>query len=97
MHVGFLPVTAFTIFMAIGSLAHLDRFIQENVAFWIWMGLYLTTPILVPLAWLVNRRTDPGTPEEGESRLPSAVRALLLGAGAVQSVVALSCSCRRRR
>jgi hypothetical protein len=89
IHVGFLPVTSFTIFMAIASFAHLDRFLQDHVAFWIWMGLYVTTPILVPLAWLVNRRTDPGTPEPGESRLPQAVRGALLGAGAVQTLVAL--------
>lgn len=89
IHVGFLPVTSFTIFMAIASFSHLDRFIQENVAFWIWMGLYVTTPILVPLAWIINRRTDPGTPEPAETRLPSGVRNALLGAGALQTVVAL--------
>src|SRR3954451_8181241 len=89
VHVGFLPVTAFTIFMAAGSFAHLDRFLQDNVAFWIWMGLYVTTPILVPLAWWANRRTDPGTPEPGESRLPQNIRYALLGAGAFQSLVAL--------
>jgi len=89
VHIGFLPVTAFTIFMAIGSFNHLDRFIQENVAFWIWMGLYVTTPILVPLAWWANRRIDPGTPEPGEMRLPPGVRNLLIGAGAVQVLVAL--------
>jgi hypothetical protein len=89
VHVGFLPVTAFTIFMAAGSFAHLDRFLQDHVAFWIWMGLYVTTPILVPLAWLANRRTDPGTPEPGESRLAPPVRGLLVGAGALQATVAL--------
>jgi len=89
IHVGFLPVTSFTIFMAIASFSHLDRFITENVAFWIWMGLYVTTPILVPLAWLVNRRTDPGTPEEGETRLAPGVRNLLLAVGAFQTGVAL--------
>ncbi|HWI08253.1 MAG TPA: hypothetical protein VNT54_12160 [Solirubrobacteraceae bacterium] len=89
IHVGFLPVTSFTIFMAIASFSHLDRFITENVAFWIWMGLYVTTPILVPLAWWVNRRTDPGTPEQGESRLPPSVRYALLAAGAIQTLVAL--------
>ena len=89
VHIGFLPVTAFTIFMAIASFGHLDRFIQENVAFWIWMGLYVTTPILVPLAWWINRRTDPGTPEPGETRLPSGIRNLLIGAGTVQVLVAL--------
>ncbi len=89
VHIGFLPVTAFTIFMAAGSFAHLDRFLQDHVAFWIWMGLYVTTPILVPLAWIANRRTDPGTTEPGESRLSAAIRAVLIGAGAFQSIVAL--------
>jgi len=89
VHVGFLPVTAFTIFMAAGSFLHLDRFLQDHVAFWIWMGLYVTTPILVPLAWLANRRTDPGTPEPGESRLGPGVRGVLLAVGALQTIVAL--------
>jgi hypothetical protein len=90
VHVGFLPVTAFTIFMAAGSFLHLDRFLQDHVAFWIWIGLYVTTPILVPLAWLANRRTDPGTPEPGESRLSSRVRGVLLGVGGFQTLVALA-------
>lgn len=89
IHVGFLPVTAFTIFMAIASFGHLDRFITEHASFWIWMGLYVTTPILVPLAWLVNRRTDPGTPEPGELRLGAPIRNALLAAGAFQALVAL--------
>jgi len=89
IHVGFLPVTSFTVFMAIASFGHLDRFLQEHAAFWVWMGLYVTTPILVPLAWLVNRRTDPGTPEPGESRLSQGVRGALLAAGAFQTGVAL--------
>jgi peptidoglycan/LPS O-acetylase OafA/YrhL len=61
----------------------------SHVAFWIWVGLYVTTPILVPLAWRRNRATDPRTPEPGEPPLPRAVRPLLLTVGAVQSAVAL--------
>jgi hypothetical protein len=89
IQVGFLPVTAFTVFMAIGTFAHLDRFDTQHVAFWIWVGLYVTTPVLVPLAWWRNRRTDPRTPEPGEPPLPKHVRTALLGAGGVQSLVAL--------
>jgi hypothetical protein len=89
IQVGFLPVTAFTLFMAIGTFAHLDRFAKDHVAFWIWVGLYVVTPVLVPLAWAINRRTDPGVPEPGEPPLPGAARPLLLGVGAVQSAVAL--------
>jgi hypothetical protein len=89
VQVGFLPVTAFTLFMAIGTFDHLDRFATHHVAFWIWVGLYVTTPILVPLAWWRNRATDPGTPERDEPALPRGVRAALLCAGAGQSLVAL--------
>jgi hypothetical protein len=89
VQVGFLPVTAFTLFMAIGTFDHLDRFAKGHVAFWIWVGLYVVTPVLVPLAWARNRATDPGTPEPGEPPLPRHVRSLLLAVGAVQSVVAL--------
>ena len=90
VHVGFLPVTAFTLFMAIATFSHLDRFATDHVAFWIWVGLYVTTPILVPLAWWANRKTDPGTPEPGEPPLPPRVRTLLLAVGALQSLVALA-------
>lgn len=89
IQVGFLPVTAFTLFMAIATFNHLDRFATAHVAFWIWVGLYVTTPVLVPLAWWRNRATDPGTPEPDEPPLPGVVRPLLLTAGAAQSAVAL--------
>ncbi|WP_053227342.1 hypothetical protein [Solirubrobacter soli] len=89
VHVGFLPVTAFTLFMAIGTFNHLDRFATAHVAFWIWVGLYVVTPVLVPLAWVRNRATDPRVPEPGEPPLPRAVRPLLLIVGGAQSLVAL--------
>ena len=89
IQVGFLPVTAFTLFMAIGTFAHLDRFDTQHVAFWIWVGLYVTTPVLVPLAWWRNRASDPRTPEPGEPPLPPHVRTALLVVGALQSLVAL--------
>ena len=89
IQVGFLPVTAFTLFMAIGTFNHLDRFATAHVAFWIWVGLYVVTPVLVPLVWWRNRATDPGTPEPGEPPLPAVVRPLLLTAGTAQSAIAL--------
>jgi hypothetical protein len=89
VQVGFLPVTAFTLFMAIGTFNHLDRFATAHVAFWIWVGLYVVTPVGVPVAWALNRATDPRTPEPGEPPLPRFVRPLLLAVGGVQSLVAL--------
>jgi hypothetical protein len=89
IQVGFLPVTAFTLFMAIGTFNHLDRFDTQHAAFWIWVGLYVTTPVLVPLAWWCNRATDPKTPEPGEPPVSRFVRRALLTAGGLESAVAL--------
>jgi hypothetical protein len=89
IQVGFVPVTAFTLFMAIATFNHLDRFATAHVAFWIWVGLYVATPVLVPLAWWRNRATDPLTRDSGEPALPGGARPLLLAAGAAQSAVAL--------
>jgi hypothetical protein len=68
VHLGFLPITAFTTFLGIATFIHWDRFDHDHVAFWLWTGLYVTTPFLVPLAWLRNRRTDPGTLESANDR-----------------------------
>jgi hypothetical protein len=88
VHLGFLPITAFTIFEEIATLRHLDRFVHDRVVFWIWTGLYTITPVLVPLAWWLNRKRDPGTLEAGDVYVPSRVRALLAGVGSVQCVIA---------
>lgn len=53
---GFLPVTAFATLMGLNTILHWDRFIHGNVAFWLWTGLYATTPFLVPAVFLANRR-----------------------------------------
>ena len=88
VHLGFLPVTAFTIFMAIATFSHLDKFDKDHVAFWIWVVLYVVTPVLVPLTWLRNRATDPGTLEADDRYLPPRVRAAVGAVGAAQSAVA---------
>jgi hypothetical protein len=88
VHIGFLPITAFTLFLAIATFSHLDRFDHDRVAFWIWTGLYVVTPVLVPLAWWRNRATDPRTPEAGDL-LSARVRTVLKATGAVQLAVAL--------
>src|SRR5438874_6263602 len=38
VHLGFLPVTAFTICMAIGTFLHLDRFHRGHVSFYTWLA-----------------------------------------------------------
>jgi len=89
IHLGFLPITAFTLFMAIATARHLDKFAQDRVAFWIWSVLYVITPILVPATWLWNRQTDTCAIGPGDVEIPRRIRSILLAAGAVQLLVAL--------
>jgi hypothetical protein len=89
VHLGFLPITAFTGFLGIATFIYWDRFDHDHLAFWIWTGLYATTPLLVPLAWLRNRPADPGTLEPaGDRYLPRRVRSVLKGTGLVQFAMA---------
>jgi hypothetical protein len=89
VHVGFLPITAFTTFLGLVTFIYWDRFDHDHVAFWIWTGLYVTTPLLVPLTWLRNRRTDPGTLESGDRYVPQRVRSILKVTGLLQLAVAV--------
>ena len=90
VHLGFLPITAFTAFLGVATIIYWDWFDHDHVAFWIWTVLYFTTPFLVPLAWLRNRRTDPGALESADDRcLPRAGRSVLVGAGLGQFGVAV--------
>lgn len=74
VHLGYLPVTIFTIVMLLATLLHWDKFITENWLFWVWLILYIVTPLLVPLVWWLNRRTDPRAPESGERLVPNWLR-----------------------
>ncbi|GAC1323829.1 MAG: hypothetical protein NVSMB13_04360 [Mycobacteriales bacterium] len=77
---GFLPVSLFAALMGVATVAHWGRFHHGHVAFWLWAGLYFTTPVLVPLAWLANQRHDlPVT--GGEVLVPRVARLLIAAVG----------------
>lgn len=72
--VGFLPVATFASFMCVATLLHWDRFNHGHPSFYAWVILYLTTPVLVVLAWLRNRRHDDGRPEARDFHIPRAIQ-----------------------
>jgi hypothetical protein len=61
---GFPPVATFATLMGIATIVHWDKFTHSKVAFWLWAGLYFTTPFLVVAVWWVNRRLEDRTPRD---------------------------------
>jgi hypothetical protein len=81
---GFVPVTVFASLLGIATIVHWTKFTHDHVAFWLWAGLYFTTPFLVLAAWLRNRRLDRQVSAEDLLLPAGATWALaLVGAAAV--------------
>ncbi len=53
---GFVSVALFAGLLGIATIVHWDKFNHGHVAFWLWAGLYLTTPLLVAGGALANQR-----------------------------------------
>jgi hypothetical protein len=85
---GFIPVGTFATLMGVATIAHWDKFQHTHVAFWLWAGLYFTTPILVFWVYFANRKHDaPATDADlmlsvGVSQIIAVVGGLSLLTGA---------------
>ncbi len=53
---GFLSVGTFASLMGIATILHWNVFIHSNVAFWLWTGLYFTTPFIIFAVFVRNQR-----------------------------------------
>jgi hypothetical protein len=81
---GFPPVAAFATAMGIATVLHWGRFTHSHLAFWLWAGLYFTTPFLVAGVWIANRRHE--DPAPGDDVVVPAAMAQLIGAIGVLAV-----------
>lgn len=79
---GFLATTVFSSLLLVTTVVHWSRFNHDHVSFFAWILLYGTTPFLLPILWVKNNRTDPGTPSARDTRIPRPLR-LVVGAGGV--------------
>ena len=85
-HVG---VFVFATLLLIATILHWDKFTHDHPVFWVWVFIYAVAPVLVPLAFIRNRREDPDTPEELDAEVPLALRVVWLIPGIVFLAVAL--------
>ncbi|MEO5680181.1 MAG: hypothetical protein ABIS47_10990 [Acidimicrobiales bacterium] len=79
---GFVPVGTFASLMGVATVIHWDRFTHDHLAFWLWAGLYFTTPFLVFGVWAANRGHDSPVTDD-DLLLPRGARLGLAGAGAL--------------
>jgi hypothetical protein len=82
---GFLSVGLFASVMGIATILHWSLFIHTNVAFWLWAGLYFTTPFLVFAVWWRNRREQPPS-ATGDLLVPTSAARLIGLAGVLAAV-----------
>ena len=87
---GVPAVATFATLLLVTTFLHLDLFTFDRVAGWVWTLIYIVAPPLVILAWVLNRRLDPGR-QPGDAVVPAPVVRLLLlvGVGAMAFAVAL--------
>jgi hypothetical protein len=82
---GFLSVGTFASLMGIATILHWNIFIHGNVAFWLWAGLYFSTPFIIFAVFVRNQREyAPATAGDVEI---SRAAALVIGAGGCLAVL----------
>ena len=86
---GFPAVFVFATLVSATTFLHWDRFHFGHLSFITWVVLYITTPVLVLVAIVVNLREDDGAPEEPDVTIPAPWRYLLALVGAAASVTGL--------
>jgi hypothetical protein len=83
---GFVAVGTFASLMGVATIIHWDKFNHDHVAFWLWAGLYFTTPFLVWGVWAANRRR--GTAAGPDDLLLPPTARLVIGATGALAVFA---------
>jgi hypothetical protein len=70
----FPAIAAFTSVLGVTTILYWDKFNQGHISFYAWVFLYWTTPFLLPVLWLRNRRTDPRALASDDVVVPRQVR-----------------------
>jgi hypothetical protein len=86
---GFPAVLLFASLLAVATFVHWDRFHFGHISFITWVVLYVTTPVLVLVAIILNLREDDGMPEGDDVEIPAPWRYLLAAVGAAATVTGL--------
>ncbi len=91
VHVLFPGIAVFTLAMGIATYLHWDAFNDGHFSTWLWVFLYVVTPVLIPALWLANGRTDPRKLPSDGMVVPPSIRwtSGIIGVVLTVSIVAL--------
>lgn len=86
-----VSAAAFAAAMLVATLIHFDKFNHGDapplatIAFYGWTIVYIVSPVIVFVVWVLNQRADPRTPEPNDAALAQSVllAARVFGAGAI--------------
>jgi hypothetical protein len=82
---GFVSVGTFASLMGITTILHWSLFIHGNVAFWLWVGLYFSTPFIIFAVFARNQREY--VPAAADDVMIPRVAAMAIAAGGGLAVV----------
>jgi hypothetical protein len=79
---GFPSIGTFASLMGITTILHWGRFIHSNVAFWLWVGLYFTTPFVIFAVFLRNKKQYEPATDADLKIAPAVAVAMVIGGAA---------------
>lgn len=85
VHVLFPGIAVFTLAMAVATVRHWEAFTVGHPSTWLWVGLYVVTPVLIPLLWWYNGRIDDGSTLDGRI-IPLPIRFICAAVGAMLTI-----------
>ena len=86
---GFPAVLVFATLLGIATFLHWDRFHFGHISFITWVVLYVSTPVLVLVALILNLREDDGMPEGDDIEIAAPWRYVLALVGVASTVTGL--------
>lgn len=89
VRLGFWPVSAFAAIMGIATILHWDKFTHGHISFILWAILYFTLPLIIPVVWYLNQRTNRGEPDPRQVLLSRPLCLVIGFVGVIMSAASL--------
>jgi hypothetical protein len=87
---GLLPVALFATTLGLATALHWDRFHHHGVLICVWVGLYVSVPLALPVIWLAGRGRKSPPAQSGEAMVPLRLRGALAATGSLQVLIGLA-------